>query len=133
MRYGLAKKFKRGIRLKIYPAFKCSLACDYCGNDLQIGLDPQNTKRNLSADEWFDLISNFPITTKEIVLTGGEPSIWRGFSELVNKLLDNGYFVMILTNLTTVKPFLDIRSNSRFLIFSTFHSRWYSTEKFVKN
>jgi len=133
MRYGLAKKLKQGIRLKIFPSFRCNLKCDYCGNGLQIGLDPQNTKQVLSNDEWFDLIHTFPIKVKEVALSGGEPTIWRGFSSLVNKLLDHNYFVMVLTNLTTTKSLMEVNKSNKLFILSTFHGRFFSKDKYIIN
>ncbi len=129
--YGLAKRMKRGIRLKIFPTFKCNLDCAYCGNDLGVGLDPIDRK-TLDVDDWVDLIQSFPVRVREVVISGGEPTIYPGMVTFINKLLELGYFVTVFTNLTN-KYLINTNKSFRLRIYATFHGRHYDKNRFLSN
>ena len=131
--YGAAKKLKRGILLKIYPTMVCNLDCSYCGNKLGIGLDNHRFGSRLSVDEWLKIIDNFPMKVKEVHLTGGEPSTYKGFVDLVNALLERGIFVTIFTNLKLTSKFLKIKPSNKLLLYSSFHSEQMSVEEYSKS
>jgi len=128
------KRLKRGIRIKIFPTFKCSLKCDYCGNNLGRDLHPSenNLKTILDLLGWINLIDNFPVKIREVVISGGEPTIWPDFPELVNYLLSQGYFVTVYTNLTN-KNLLNVDKSRRLRVYATFHGRHYDKNQFLKN
>jgi len=73
----------------------------------------------LTVEEWKDKIIKFPIKLREVVISGGEPTIYSGYTELINWLLDEGYFVVVNSNLSVFSG--DIKPSYRFRIMSTYH------------
>lgn len=72
----------------------CNLACVFCDTDFSV-------KMRLSPQEILDKIKNFP--AKQIVLTGGEPTLYPNqLKPLVKLLQEQGYFVALETNGTSL-------------------------------
>jgi len=133
-RYGFLKRLHRGVRVKIFPTFKCSLNCYYCGNKGEGDNRPSddNLRRTLSLDEWKWQLSHFPVKIREVVISGGEPTIWPEFIELASWILDQGWFLTVFTNLTN-KKLADLPESNRLRIYATFHGRVLKKDIFVRN
>lgn len=78
----------------------CNLACPWC--DTEIAVRFSMTLEELTAE-----ISRY--RTKSVILTGGEPTIREGMSELVAALKAKGYWLAVETN-GTAEPdwFMDL-------------------------
>lgn len=124
--YGIRKLFRRGIRLYLLPTFRCNLDCSYCSNDLLIGRRPVSTE--LYFDDWRKILSNFPLKIREIVITGGEPFLYRQIAELIDYCTNN-YFVSVRTNGTFT---CDLQRSSKLIINPTYHAP-VDVEKFKRN
>ena len=123
MRYGVRKRLKTGVRLKIFPTWYCNLGCSYCGNKLGREYGPNNNAYVgvKTSQEWIKYLSNFPLKIKEINFSGGEPTFLKGFSNLCNWILGRKYLLMIYTNLTYISPLLSIKESDKLLIYTTYH------------
>jgi organic radical activating enzyme len=92
-------------------------------------------KKQLGVAEWKYLVKSFPRKLREVQLTGGEPLIVPFYSELVNWLLDEGYFVTVFSSLWNLSG-LDVEmSTERFLryrISATYHRKM-EVEKFKEH
>ena len=67
----------------------CNLQCPWC--------DTNVAKRfSLSADEILSELAQY--RAKDVVLTGGEPTLQQGMPELVAALKDAGYWIAVETN-----------------------------------
>jgi len=131
LRYGLMKRLKRGVRVKIFPSFNCTLGCDYCGNKLENTLKPKDTENNYNLADWINLIDNFPIPVREVVISGGEPTEWPSLANLSNWILDSGRFLEIYTNLINTNLLL-VDKSRKFRILATKHKK-HSVREFDKN
>jgi len=70
--------------------YGCDLKCDFCDDELH-----KSVFTNMSGDEILDKLSLYK--TKNVVITGGEPSI-QDINPLITTLQNRGYFVAIETN-----------------------------------
>jgi len=130
LRYGIMKRFKGGIKLCLVLTFKCNLKCPYCTVDIPIGERPDIKEK--SIDEWKNFIKTFPLKIREFRITGGSPEMYPYFSELINWLLDQGYFVMVYTNLLHLNKLQQLRKTYRLFLGSTYH-HCSSQKQFDKN
>jgi len=130
MRYGLKRRLRRGIRLKIFLTFKCTLDCYYCGNKLGGDTKPKD-RGNKTWQEWKEYIMEYPEQINEVFLTGGEPTILLGFQHLVNWLTENDYLVTVYTNLTNHRKWASVNKSSNIRIQATFHGRVDNIHRFM--
>lgn len=76
----------------------CNHRCSYCyqGNE-------HADKDHLSLNEWIDVIEQAAgLGVQEVVFTGGEPTLYPGFMEIVNNTTLHGIFPRISTNGSTL-------------------------------
>lgn len=136
LRFGLLKRLKRGGRVTIFPSFKCTHDCDYC-TLRKDGVFPKNEL--LPIEKWKQFLLDYDRTQRdsggirEVILTGGEPSILPYFKELLEWMLfEKKWFVTVFSNLSN-KRFLDIKPSFRLRIGSTFHHGQISQERWESN
>jgi len=115
--YELRKKIKRGEDITIRPTMRCNLDCVYCSAAIPTGKMPRFPEK--TADQWIDYLDNFPLKIREITFSGGEPFIYKEISELINGLLEKGYSIRILTNLTHFPKV--IKKSNRLMIRASYH------------
>ncbi len=72
---------------------KCNLACDYCDTEYETGVEHS---LNQLLDR-IDILGSQRFTCKNIIFTGGEPTLQLD-SRLVTELKDDGYYLAIETN-----------------------------------
>lgn len=95
------KYFKRfDEKLRIYLTLACNLKCGYCVNNFHGKLYPF---KHLSGKEWIKIINR---EGKDIVLTGGEPTLHKDFIQIVNGI-DPKIDVRGYTNLVWTDKFLE--------------------------
>jgi organic radical activating enzyme len=123
--YGFLMRFRKGINLTIYLTLRCNLKCDYCANKYYTS---KTATSELTIEEWKRKIETFPYQIKQVQLTGGEPTLYPEFKELVEYLLSRKIFVIVYTNLTNDIAFED---NIRLRFLSTYH-RWMNPSKWVE-
>lgn len=123
IKYGKRKLFKRGITVSATLLNRCNLSCDYCSLKNFGDVRPQDPELK-TAEQWIKFIETFPIKIREVYITGGEPSLFKGIDYLCNYLIDEGYFVTVFSNLTSpARIFNNVKKSARFKISATYHSR----------
>lgn len=120
-KWELAKIFKKGEPLTIKPTMRCNLNCPYCGASLEKGRLPKYKEKDYLF--WIDKIQQINKKKKinQIGISGGEPGIYKNLHKIVNWLTDNGYVVLILTNLTRINEFTEINKSWRVRFIATYH------------
>ncbi len=78
---------------RIYLTLRCNLNCLYCSNGIFYDKSEMGYS-NLKYDTWIEIISS--LKSKTIILSGGEPSLYAGLSNIINAV--NKHF-LIFTNL----------------------------------
>ena len=120
MRYGMSKLFRRGIDIGILPTYRCNLDCEYCSN--KFGREGNKFDSvEMSPDDWFRILSRFPVRIKELHITGGEPFLYPDIQELILKLLPLGFNISLVSNLL-IKRYLSRVKSDRFRIEATLHN-----------
>lgn len=80
----------------------CNLRCRYCDTEYSLKI---NDGTEMTIDEILDKVKE--IGYKNITLTGGEPLIHKNVSELIDKLLEEGYNLNIETNgAVNIEPYI---------------------------
>ena len=130
MRYGLSKLFKRGSTIGILPTYKCNLDCSYCSNKFgRVGNKFDSIE--ITPDDWYRLLKNFPVKIRELHITGGEPFIYKDIQELILKLLPLGFHISLNTNLL-IRRDLSMVESDKFRITGTLHNQK-NVDKFYSN
>jgi len=133
-RIGIFKRFHRGLRITIIPSYACNYNCHYCSRKID-GKSPSAPKKSL--EDWkrflIDLDKTFRLSgtkIKEIIFTGGEPSILSYHVELSNWILSKGWFLTYYTNLSKIEGLKEINQSTKLRIHATYH-HGYSDNGFI--
>lgn len=118
-RYGIMKRFRRGVRLSMALTFNCNLRCPYCVTEVPTGHIPDMKESTL--DELKHFVNHFPYRIRELKLTGGSPELHPNFVEFANWLLDKGIFLQIFTNLMHPQKLNQLKKTYRLMFISTYH------------
>jgi len=124
MPYKIKRMTRDGVRVYIYCTFRCNLKCEYCTIEYR-GKWP--ICEEIGIEEWKRIIDTW-VDVKEVVITGGEPGLYKDIVELANYILDKGYLLIINTNLMT-KRLVDIKKNRNLMLYISKHVM---TEKQIK-
>ena len=76
----------------------CNLSCPWCDTDV-------SRRFSLSLEELVAEVKSF--RAKSVILTGGEPTVQEGMSELVDALKSAGYWIGVETNGTNEPKWLE--------------------------
>ena len=108
----------KGTVATVVTTTKCNLHCDYC----PMYIYGEVKKYGISTlEEWQTWFRRFPIKLSQIFVSGGEPSTYPHIVPLVNWLIEEGYHVIIFTNLFKANNFIGIKPHYRLLFMPTFH------------
>jgi len=124
IRFGLTKRLRRGGKVTIFPSYHCNFACEYCSLRVN-GKIPRN--KILSFEDWKNFLIKYDKTTidnggiREVILTGGEPTLLPYFVELCHWILfEKKWHLTMFTNLSNCK-LLFIKPSIRLRVGATFH------------
>jgi MoaA/NifB/PqqE/SkfB family radical SAM enzyme len=93
-------KFPIGITLK--PTFSCNLRCKMC-SFVANGAVFENPKNSLPLDVWKKVVDDVRPYKPYMWFTGGEPTLYPYFTELVHYIKEQGMMAGVTTNGTTLK------------------------------
>lgn len=121
------------------PLWRCNFRCIYCESYTQTNelvFQPLKT-----ITDSFDLLINKlkNIDNKiDVVITGGEPSIYPNFFEIINFFISNVDNISICTNLSFdatkfVQAFEHNKNKNKIIIRPTFHPSCMKIEQFMSN
>src|SRR5947208_1136457 len=96
---GIAR-YPQGITFK--PTFSCNLRCKMC-SFVANGAVFTNPKDSLPLDVWKAVVDDVKPWRPYIWFTGGEPTLYPHFTELVHHIKRNGMLAGVTTNGTTLK------------------------------
>jgi len=116
------RKMFGGTNIVVYLNWACNLSCHYCSSEIPTRKQPK--EKPLSMEQLkSELIRLTPIhNIKEVYISGGEPTLVKWLPEFANWLLDEGYHVLIFSNLHDVEQIKKIRKSYRLKIVATYHS-----------
>lgn len=125
--YKIRKRFKSGTRIYIYPTLRCNLSCEYC----TCKFDSFPDYNEIDLFDWCNIINRIN-GVNEIVLTGGEPTLYKEFNNLGNYILNHGYFLMVYTNFVFTKT-ITLYPRNRVFIVASYHRGMTETQKEIWN
>jgi hypothetical protein len=124
LRFGFMKRLRRGVRLSITPSWVCNYDCEYCSVKIK-GVYPKSDIKPLAF--WKQIITEYDRANRteggirEIILSGGEPTLIPYFKELVDWILfEKKWYLTSFSNLSNLK-WLEIKPTRRLRIGATFH------------
>jgi len=97
--------------MEVYLTLRCNLNCSYCITNLDNSL--KRKRKEMSAKEWADALNKIDFDIP-LTLGGGEPTLYRGFYGLLDRLKPS-IQVDLLTNLSfDVFEFVERTNPNRF-------------------
>jgi organic radical activating enzyme len=137
LRYAIINLLRPGINITIIPSYACNFNCVYCTRD-QLGETPKAKVK--SFDDWKDFLLKLNASLiasgsklKSVVVNGGEPTLLPYFVELCNWMLDQGWMVNILTNLSRPVPLVELKQSPRLIIHASYHHGYIDQKDFNRN
>jgi len=126
------KKLKKGMVVVIIPSYVCNFSCSYCIRDVM----EMDRKPDLGLEKWKEFLADLDenlrqggTKIKEIILSGGEPTLLPYFVELSEWILKR-WFLTVYTNLSNLQT-LKIKNRKLFVVAS-YHSSQMSGDVFLK-
>lgn len=106
---------KSGItRVQIEPTQRCNYSCEMCPID---ELNPLETKKDLTLDEFKLIISNLPSSVNTICMSGlGEPFLNKDYISMAKYAKEKGYLLEVYNNGSMFKE--EILKFADFIYFS---------------
>ena len=91
------------VQAYVHLTFRCNLNCEYCYNK-----DKLNSCKDLPLYSMKYIIDTLKENgVKELVFTGGEPTLYKYFKEIVDYAYEKGFFIEVLSNGTTLQSLDD--------------------------
>ena len=123
------KLFSNRLHVLFWPTFRCNYACTYCTVctkfDFAKVFPKESEKR---VEEWLVALEKLPPAL--IYISGGEPFLYAGLPELVNRLPKKHKLLGIVSNVSL--PASVYRKIKRpFHLNASFHREYVSAEKFI--
>lgn len=112
----------------ILPTLRCNLNCPYCTNFLGKGRDISTTQE-ISVDDWIAILKK---VNKHVIITGGEPTVYKGLVNLLNGI-SRHLNVQLYTNLTFAPEMLLEKLRRRIYIYGSCHYSRFSLETIRKH
>jgi len=106
------------------------LKCPYCSINIPNNAKPKCKESTLG--ELKEFVINFPLKIRENQLSGGSPEMHPDFVEYTNWLLNQGYYIQVVTNLTFPLIHNKLKKTRRLMLCSTYH-HCYKSFCFIKN
>lgn len=108
------------LSINIDVCYTCPLQCEYCKAELAGKGTPKVLTKK--PDEWIAWLTRFPAKNiQQVVISGGEPSIYKGLHVLINWLLEQRIMVTLATNLWNPDEILKIKQSRRLEIWASYH------------
>jgi hypothetical protein len=115
----LAGLLSHGITLHIDLTYRCNLTCPRCKVTLAGKMKVVTPER--TAEQWIEFLKTFPVEIREVYLSGGETTLFKGLDVLANWLLDQGIFVQLYSNLMKPEKIEKINPSRMFQIIAAYH------------
>jgi len=118
--YGKSLWFRKGRSILVNLTFRCNLSCEYCNMILTTG---KIQMHDHDLEFWKAKIENFTTIhkTKEVMVSGGEPTLIPWLPEFLQWLLDKGFHVLVLSNGFKVERLLEVKPHYRLQYSFSYH------------
>ena len=97
--------------ISLFLTYRCNLRCPMCGqwgeNGAFRNLSPDEVRDRLSLEELKALVDNVASFRPNLTLFGGEPMLYRGWTDLVEHVKRNGMRCNIVTNGTMLERYAE--------------------------
>ncbi len=124
-RIGIQRRIRKGLRITIIPSYACNYKCSYCSRIVD-GKYP--TAKVKTMEEWKKYLTDLDLTfrmdrskIKEVVITGGEPTLLPYFNELCDWITER-WILVVYTNLSDVSKLTKLRQTPRLIIHASYHA-----------
>jgi len=114
----------------IWITFRCNYRCSYCNivTNFNFGtVSGKETER--TVDDWVKALENLPPTL--FYFAGGEPFLYPGFPELLNRLPSKHSLIGVVSN-ATAKMEVYRRIEKKIALNISFHREFIEEEPFIK-
>jgi MoaA/NifB/PqqE/SkfB family radical SAM enzyme len=124
------KLFPNQLVALVWITFRCNYRCSYCNIVTKFDFGTVSGRQTEhSVDEWINALEQLPPTL--FYFAGGEPFVYSGFPDLLNRLPAKHSLIGVVTN-GTVKTDVYRRINKRVALNISFHREFIEEEPFVK-
>jgi len=114
---------------------KCTYDCSYCppanksGTDSWLNLEKLNQFCDLLETHVYSINPNCKI---QVLFTGGEPTVWRGFGELVNRVSERGWLITVNSNGSRSKAWWEEYAQKFDRIILSYHTESVDDDEFIE-
>ena len=114
----------------LWITFRCNYRCSYCPIVTKFSYEGVVGRRDeRSVEEWLDGLDKLP--SANLYISGGEPFLYAGLPELINRLPDKHRILGVVTN-ATVKTDVYRRLKKPVHLNISFHREFVEDERFIK-
>lgn len=114
---------------------RCTYNCSYCppanksGNDNWLKLDVLDRFCDNLESHVRNIDPNFKI---KVLFTGGEPTVWKNFSDLVSRLSQRGWYLIVNTNASRSESWWNDYADKFVQIIFSYHSEFADDDEFIR-
>lgn len=133
----LAKPFHRlilgNVNYVVFsPTFRCNYNCPYCLINTKINYAKKYSKNNeYDYREWITALNRFPCSL--IYISGGEPLIFPGLTDLIREISKKHLIGSLNTNLSSdISKLMKINQKNIMSVAASFHPHMTEKEGFAK-
>jgi MoaA/NifB/PqqE/SkfB family radical SAM enzyme len=122
--------FPNKLHVLLYPTFRCNYKCSYCPVVTKFDFGqvfPYDGEQ--SVEKWLEAFEKLPGAV--IYVAGGEPFLYRGLPDLINKLQPKHQVIGVVTNLS-VRTEVYERVEKKLHLNASFHREFVEQDTFVK-
>jgi organic radical activating enzyme len=114
---------------------RCTYDCSYCPPGNKSGTDSWLNLHTL--DKFCDSLENHvrqidPNFKIKVLFTGGEPTVWKDFGVLVNRLSDRGWSLLVNSNGSRTDRWWKEYAEKFSTIILSYHSEFVNDDEFIK-
>ena len=118
------------LHVLLWITFRCNYRCSYCPIVTKFSYEGVIGRREeCSVDEWLEGLDKLP--SANIYVSGGEPFLYNGLPELINRLPDKHRILGIVTN-GTVKTEVYRRLQKPVHLNISFHREFVDDKRFLR-
>jgi MoaA/NifB/PqqE/SkfB family radical SAM enzyme len=123
------KLFSHRLHVVFWPTFRCNYSCTYCTVGTKFDFTtvfPRSSERQV--DQWIVALEKLPPAM--IYISGGEPFVYAGLPELVNRLPKKHQLLGIVSNVS-LPASVYRKIKYPFHLNASFHREFVSAENFI--
>lgn len=118
-------------KVRVYFTLECNLRCSYCVNDCHGPIDKEFHRSDIPGEKWIEALNKIG---RDIIITGGEPSLYPDLIKVINGI-DPKLKIKMYSNLMWSRRFIDQYKNELkrdIELYVSYHSQSKAPEKFIE-